>query len=63
MSLRDELKKLTPEMFDTLGAEKRKELIDYNNEHVREWRGTCRACGMKLKGTLASIREHSCGTR
>lgn len=60
MSLATELKALTPEGFEKLPKEKRDELIEYNDEFVREWRAKCQLCGTQLRGTRASIRSHVC---
>lgn len=45
-----------------LPQEKRNELIEYNDEFVREWRATCQVCKATLRGTRRSIREHVCGS-
>ena len=39
---------------------KRTELIEYNDEWVREWRGVCQLCGAHLRGTRRSLKEHKC---
>lgn len=56
----EELKTLTPQEFEALPQEKRQELIEYNDEFVREWRATCQTCGVQLRGTRHSIRNHAC---
>lgn len=60
MSIAAELKALTPEGFEGLTQEKRDELIEYNDEFVREWRGVCQLCGAWLRGTRRSLKEHKC---
>lgn len=55
--------KKTPGAFDHLPKDRRDEMIHFHDEYVREWRGTCRACGAKLKGTRAALKEHRCGDR
>lgn len=59
--MKDELEKLTPENFNDLPEEKKQALIEYNDEHVRQWRGTCQLCGAKLLGTRRKLKEHLCG--
>ena len=39
---------------------KRLELIEYNDEYVRDWRATCQVCKAQLRGTRRSIRNHVC---
>lgn len=29
-------------------------------EETEEWYATCKKCGVKLKGTLAQMRAHTC---
>lgn len=31
-------------------------------ETQADWWGICRRCGEKLEGSLAALKEHSCGT-
>ena len=59
--MRDELEALTPEAFSALPEAKRLELIEYNDEFVRTWRGVCQLCRASLSGTRAQLRAHRCG--
>lgn len=60
MSLAEKLGKMTPEAFELLPEREKAELIDYNDEYVREWRGVCQLCRKALRGTRASLRSHVC---
>lgn len=59
-SVAEELKALTPQEFEELPQAKRQELIEYNDEWVREWRAECQRCHKMLRGTRHEIREHVC---
>lgn len=38
-----------------------KDRIAEFNKTAKDWYGTCRKCGMELRGTLDEIRKCSCG--
>ncbi len=43
------------------GSEKAaEELAAFNNAQT-DWYGTCRKCGVELKGSLKTLKEHVCG--
>lgn len=51
---------MTPEEFEELSSEEKTAAIEHNDEHVRQWRGTCQLCRKALTGTRAELREHKC---
>ncbi len=46
-------------MAQKMSAEAKEKLARFNAQQ-KDWYGTCRRCGAKLRGSMKELQEHRC---